>query len=595
MEAIEKINKALKGTEFLIRTTPEGQCFSPADFTEEHKMIKDTVDSFVRERVFANAERIENMEEGLSARLMEEIGALGILSAHIPESYGGMEMDFISNCLIAEGMGSAGSFSVSYNAHTGIGMLPILYFGTEAQKQKYLPGLCSGELKASYCLTEPGSGSDALSAKSTAFLSEDGQSYIINGQKMWISNAGFADIFIVFAQVDGDKFTAFIVEKGTAGMSLGAEEKKLGIKGSSTRQVFFENAQVPAENILGEIGKGHLIAFNVLNIGRLKLGISCLGGAKSVITKSIEYANERHQFKVPIASFGAIKHKLAEQAIRSFATESAIYRLAGMMENQIHEFNSQGMSYGEAKLKTAEEFALECSIIKVLGSEVLDYVVDEAVQIYGGMGYSEEGVIARAYRDSRINRIFEGTNEINRLLMVNMLFKKAMKGEFDLASQAMAVQAELMKGATSGDSGESYSYKEERKALESFKKVLFMLMGYAGQKAMSQEINLKESQEPVMNLSDLIIDIYTAESLLLRTEKEEKTDIHDAILKCFFHDCAFRIYKNAMDFTGSVVDEQMFGAIISSIKKLTKYPMQNTMELRRKVANHLIEKGSYEL
>ncbi|MBT8234060.1 MAG: acyl-CoA dehydrogenase [Saprospiraceae bacterium] len=589
MSTTTDIKSTLKGTEFLLNETPQGQTYSSDDITEEHKMIKQTVDEFVNDKVLPIALRIDKQEEGLSSKLMDELGELGILSAHIPESYGGMHMDFISNTLIAEGMGAAGSLSVAYNAHTGIGMLPILYYGTEAQKQKYLPKLGSGEWKASYCLTEPSSGSDALSAKTRADMSEDGQSYILNGQKMWISNAGFANLFIVFAQVDGDKFTGFIVEREREGLTLGAEEDKLGIKGSSTRQVFFENVKIPKENLLGEIGKGHLIAFNVLNIGRYKLGVSCLGGSKRVAQESIKYAKERKQFKQPIANFGAIKFKLAEQKIKNYVLDASIYRLAGLMDNRINELSAEGMIYGDCKLKTAEEFALECSIIKVFGSEVLDYVCDEAVQVHGGMGYSEEGVVARAYRDSRINRIFEGTNEINRLLMLNLLFKKSMKGEFDLASKAMAVQTELMNGISLNDENEDYKFPIERKAIKSFKKVLFMLMGYAGQQAMSKELNLKEAQEPVMNISDIITDIFTAESLLLRVEKSDESEINNAILKTFFYDTAQRVYKNALDATGSIVDESMFGAFISSIKKLTKYPLQNTMKHRRLIADQLIK------
>ena len=594
MEASIRKEDLLTGGEFIFKNTAEGHTYAPSDFTEEHKMIKQTVDDFIEDRIKPNMVRIDKQEEGLSAKLMEEIGELGILSAHMPEVYGGMEMDFISNSLIAEGMGVAGAFSVSYNAHTGIGMLPILYFGTEAQKEKYLPALCSGEMKAAYCLTEPSSGSDALSAKTRADLTEDGLHYVLNGQKMWISNAGFADLFIVFAKIDGEKFTGFIVDRNTEGLTLGEEEDKLGIKGSSTRQVFFENAKVPAENILGEVGKGHLIAFNVLNIGRYKLGASCLGGSKGLSTTSVQYANERTQFGKPISSFGAIKNKLAEQLIRNFALESSVYRVAGIMDSKIKALKSQGEDYGSSKLKAAEEYALECSIIKVLGSEVLDFVVDEAVQIHGGMGYSEEGVVARAYRDSRINRIFEGTNEINRLLMLNMIFKKAMKGQLDIASPAMKVQQELMSG-NADENPEGFRYADERKSLTQFKKLLHMLLGLAGQKAMGGDIDLKDAQEPLMNLSDIIIDIFTLESVLLRIEKSEGTDVEKALMKVLFQESAGRIYNNALEFTGSVVDESMYAAIISGIKKLSKYPLQNTMVLRRTIADALIADNEYFL
>jgi len=594
MEASVSNKDHISGCGFLIQETAEGDIYTPDNFTEEHSMIKQTVDEFVNDRIIPNAKRIDAQEEGLSVTLMEEIGALGILSAHMPEEYGGMQMDFISNTLIAEGMGFAGAFSVSYNAHTGIGMLPILYFGTEAQKNRYLPKLSTGEMKAAYCLTEPSSGSDALAAKTRADLTEDGKHYILNGQKMWISNAGFADLFIVFAKIDGEAFTGFIVERDTEGMTLGAEEDKMGIKGSSTRQVFFENAKVPVENILGEKGKGHLIAFNVLNIGRYKLGASCLGGCKGLVTASSRYAVDRQQFGQSIAEFGAIKHKLAEQAIRTYALESGVYRLAGLMDKQIAVNKEAGDDYGTSKLKAAETFALECSIIKILGSEVLDFVSDEAVQIHGGMGYSEEGVVARAYRDSRINRIFEGTNEINRLLMLNLIFKKAMKGELDIATPAMAVQKELTEGVQ-GDDGslDAFRFKEERKAIRNFKKILFMILGYAGQLAMSKSLDLKKAQEPLMNLSDIITDIFTLESVLLRLEKDAAGEEEQAIMKVLFYDAASRIQKNAFDATGSLVDEAMFPAFISGIKKLSKYPMQNTMALRRKIADKIIAREAY--
>ncbi len=599
MSADTITNNLATGLDFLKSETPEGQTYTPSDFTEEHKMIKQSVDTFQDEEIHTNVENIENQQEGLNRKLMRRIGDLGFLSAHMPEEYGGINLDFISNMLIAEGMGGSGSFSVSYNAHTGIGMLPILYFGTEAQKMKYLPKLCTGELVGAYCLTEPGSGSDALAAKSKATLSEDGKSFVLNGQKMWISNAGFADVFIVFAQAEGSGlpegqsgFTGFIVDKGTPGMTLGAEEKKLGIKGSSTRQVFFENTVIPFENVLGDIGKGHLIAFNVLNIGRYKLGVSCLGGCKRLTASTVKYANERHQFKVPIASFGAIKHKIGEQYIRTYALESSVYRLAGLMDSKIKAILEDGKSYTDAKLLSAEEYALECSIIKILGSEVLDYVVDETVQTYGGMGYSEEGHVARSYRDSRINRIFEGTNEINRLLILNMIFKKAMKGEFDIATPAMAVQSELMNQKHSEERPLTDFY-EERKAVKNFKKVLYLLLGYAGQLAMNQKIDLKSAQEPLMNMADIIMDIFQTESTMLRIEKVGLNDERRALLKTLFYDANARIQKNALDVIGSIVEESMIGPMIGGVKKLTRYPVQNTMKNRRIIADKMIGLNGY--
>lgn len=589
----------IKGGEFLIKESDFHSIVFPEQFTDEQRMIRDSVREFIEQEIYPVTERIEKLEEGLTPSIMDKFAALGFFGTHMPEEYGGSAMDFITNSLIGEAIGPSGSFSVSYNAHTGIGMLPILYYGTEAQKKKYLPGLIDGSLKSSYCLTEPSSGSDALAAKTTAILNAEGTHYILNGQKMWITNAGFADIFTVFAQVDGNKFTGFILERNMPGLTLGAEEKKMGIKGSSTRQVFLENVMVPVENVLGEIGKGHLIAFNVLNVGRFKLGVSCLGGAKKLTEISVRYANERQQFGKPIASFGAIQHKLAEQLIRCFVTESATYRTAHLIHEHVHHSMSTGKSYAEAKLLAAEAYALECSIIKVIGSETLDFCVDEAVQIHGGMGYSEEGSVARAYRDSRINRIFEGTNEINRMLMLNTLFKAAMKGEFDLLTAAMAVQSELMNGVSQDETNNSL-YTTEIKAVKDLKKALIMLLGVAGQMAMSGQLNLKEEQEVLMTLSDIIIEIFNAESTLLRVQKlradnNPEISIYEDILRCYLHDANLRVYKNAMDAIASFVDQSMQPALISGVRKYTKYPLQNVKELRRNIAARMISENTYPL
>lgn len=592
-------SKALKGGEFLIKESNFREVFIPEDFNEEQLMIKETVRTFVEQDIWPFTDRIEKLEEGLIPSKLEAFAELGLLGTHMPESLGGSDLDYISNTLIGEEIGPSGSFSVSYNAHTGIGMLPILYYGSEAQKQKYLPKLINGQLKSSYCLTEPSSGSDALSAKSIAVLNSEGTHYILNGQKMWITNAGFADIFTVFAQVDGDKFTAFILEKGMDGFTLGAEEKKLGIKGSSTRMIFMENVKVPLENLLGEVGKGHLIAFNVLNTGRFKLGASCLGGCKSIITTSIRYAKEREQFDKPIAAFGAIQYKLAEQAIRTFVTDSSIYRTAQLIGNMESESKAVGLSFAKSKLEAAEEYAIECSIIKVIGSETLDYVVDEAVQIFGGMGYSEEGNIARAYRDSRINRIFEGTNEINRLVILSTILKLAMKGELDLMTSGMAVQNELMNGATYQDISGSYAF--EQQAVLNFKKILMMLLGTAAQQAMGGKLDLKTEQEILMNLSDIIIEIYNAESTLMRIMKidEVHTDknlkVYDAILKTYLHDATGRIIKQATDAIASFIEPEMQPAFISGLRKFTKYPLQNVKQNRRVIAESLIASGEYNL
>jgi hypothetical protein len=515
----------------------------------------------------------------------------------MPIAYGGMELDTNTNTVISDVFGPMGSFSVPFAAHTGIGMLPILYFGNDAQKEKYLPSLITGDLKAAYCLTEPGSGSDALNAKTRADLSADGTHYLISGQKMWISNAGFADIFIVFAKVGGEKFTGFIVDAHSAGISLGAEEDKLGIKGSSTRQVFFENVKVPVENVLGEIGKGHHIAFNALNIGRFKLGVMCIGGNKEVINMAVTYANERVQFDQPIGNFGAIQFKLAEMAIRNFAAESAAYRTSQCMQDKKAEESAEGKSFGQATLESAEEYAIECSILKVFGSEVTDYCVDENLQIHGGIGFSEEYPAARAYRDSRINRIYEGTNEINRMLMVDQLFKRALKGQLDIVGPAWAVQKEL----TSMPSMERLEgdYAEEIKAVSDFKKIILMVAGGAAKMQMDGKLNLKEEQEILMNCADMFIDLYAAESMLLRVqklagmEKPHPQEVYDAMLKVFIHDATARMTRNATDALASFAEGDLLKTFLMGVKRFTKYPAVNVKVKRRLVAEVLRKAGGW--
>ncbi|HNQ12024.1 MAG TPA: acyl-CoA dehydrogenase family protein [Bacteroidia bacterium] len=587
--------KTMRGGAFLVTPTSEMSTFIPEQFSEEHKMMADMGKEFLNTEVFPILDRIDNMEEGLMASLIDKAGQLGLLSLSIPESYEGLGKDFITGTLITEVLGAGHSFAVAMAAHTGIGTLPILYFGNEDQKKKYLPKLSSGELKASYCLTEPGSGSDALAAKTKAVLSADKKHYIINGQKMWITNAGFADVFIVFAKIDGEKFTGFIIEKEYPGISLGNEEHKMGIKGSSTRQVFFNDCKVPVENVLGEIGKGHLIAFNILNIGRLKLAAAALGGCKRSAGLSVEYANTREQFNMSLGKFGAIKHKLAEQAIRTFALETTLYRLAHMIDEDEKLKQSEGMSYEKSLLSAAEEYAAECAMIKVFGSEVLDFVVDEGVQIYGGYGYSTDYPMDRSYRDSRINRIFEGTNEINRLLTVDMLVKRAMKGELDLMTAASNVQKELMSIPEFGNGSDDPMLLLENN-INAFKKAALMVAGFAAQKYM---MKLVTEQEIIMNITDMLIDIFVAESIYLRVNKlsgsidEKKLSVYHDMLNVYVQSASDRINLAGKAAIGAMAEGDELRMLQMGLKRFTKVQNYNSKEARRRIARHMLEANSY--
>lgn len=588
----------LKGGEFLIKETPFNQVYSKNEINEEQTMFGQTAADFINNRVFPNIQKIDKQDPALTIALMQESAELGLLGAAVPEEYGGMGVDVATDTVINEEMGKGHSFAASFAAHTGIGTLPILYYGTEKQKADYLPGLVDGSIKAAYCLTEPGSGSDALGAKSKAVLSEDGKHYVLNGQKMWITNGGFADIFTVFAKIDGDKFTGFIVDAKSEGISLGSEEDKLGIKGSSTRQVFFNNVLVPVENVLGEIGKGHKIAFNVLNIGRYKLCVLALGGAKKSCSNAIKYANERVQFNVPISSFGAIKHKLAEMAIKIYACEAATYRTAGLLDDMISDLAAKGTDKVQAKLIAAEEYSIECAILKVFGSEILDYVVDETVQVYGGTGFSEEYPAARAYRDARINRIFEGTNEINRLLSVGMLVKKALKGEVDLFTPAMAVQKELMSVPDFGaDSSDDY-FAAEKKALKNAKKAILMTAG-AGVQKFAQAF--EKEQEIIMDVADMLIEVFVCESLLLRTEKlvstkgEEACALEIDITKTYLSDAFERIQISGKHAVSSFNDGDVLRVMLSGLRRFTKYDAVNTVSTRRRIADKLIADNQYSI
>src|SRR5580704_7973598 len=546
MSTTTETKKALRGGEWLIKESKPFETFIPEDYNEEQQMVKDMCASFLDSEVLPVIERIDKMEPGLMPSLVQKAGAQGLLGISIPEDLGGLGKDFVTSTLVNEGLGGGFSFSVGVSAHTGIGTLPILYFGTPEQKKKYIPKLATGEWKGSYGLTEPNSGSDALGAKTTASLTPDGKYYLLNGQKCWITNGGFADIYTVFAKIDGDKFSAFIIERGFEGFTRGPEEHKMGIKGSSTVQLYFQDCKVPVENLLGEIGKGHIIAFNILNIGRLKLCAAALGGAKRAATICIQYARTREQFKTPIASFGAIKNKLAEMAIRMWTVESALYRASKWIDDKEIGLASAGKAFNEAVLGAAEEFAIECAILKVAGSETLDFVVDEGVQIHGGNGFSDEYIISKAYRDSRINRIYEGTNEINRLLTVDMVLKRALKGRLDLMGPAMAVSKELMSIPDFG-SGDDTAFAKEKKAVQQFKKAILLVAGGAVQKLMDK---IENEQEILMNISDMAIGAFHAESALLRTMKmvdqrgESASQLELDITRTFIYDVADSILKS---------------------------------------------------
>jgi alkylation response protein AidB-like acyl-CoA dehydrogenase len=587
----------LKGGEWLIKESSPFETFIPEDFTEEQQMVKEMCVSFVDAEVLPILDRIDKLEPGLMPSLLVKAGEQGLLGASIPEEYGGLGKDFVTSNLVSEPLGGGFSFSVAVAAHSGIGTLPILYFGNEEQKQKYIPKLATGEWKGAYGLTEPDSGSDALGAKTTAKLSGDGKHYLLNGQKCWITNGGFADVYTVFAKVDGTQFTAFIVERGFEGFTQGAEEHKMGIKGSSTVQLYFQDCKVPVENVLGEIGKGHIIAFNILNIGRLKLCAAALGGAKRSTSTTIQYANAREQFKTPIASFGAIKNKLAEMAIYMWVSESALYRSAKWIDDKEHELLSAGKPFNDALLGGAEEYAIECAILKVLGSEMLDFVVDEGVQIHGGNGFSDEYVISKAYRDSRINRIFEGTNEINRLLIVDMVLKRAMKGRLDLMGPAMNVQKELMSIPDFG-SGDEETFSKEKKIIANFKKAILMTAGGAVQKLM---MKIEGEQEVLMHIADMAIQTFAAESALLRVLKlvEQRGEAACAyeldIVRTFLYNAADTINKHGKDAINAFADGDEQRMMLLGVKRFTKTEPFNSKEAKRRIADKLIGDNRYPL
>ena len=587
---------ALKGGEFLIRDTKAEDIFIPEDWNEEQRMIADMCREFLEQNVFNQLDKIDHQEEGLMPSLLDKAGELGLLGMSVPEAYNGFGKDFVTSMLTTEVLGAGHSFAVALSAHTGIGTLPILYYGNEEQKQKYVSKLATGEWKGCYCLTEPDAGSDANSGKTKATLSDDGKFYILNGQKMWITNGGFADVLIVFAKIDDDKnLSAFIVERNYEGISFNPEEHKMGIKGSSTRQIFFTDVKVPVENLLSTRENGFKIAVNILNLGRIKLGGAAIGASKEVISKSVNYANERQQFGRWMWKYGDLKYKLAEQAIRTYASEAATYRASQNIEDATKSYIAGGMDEAQAKLKGTEQFAIEAAMIKVHASETLDYVSDEGVQIYGGMGYSAEAPMDRAYRDARINRIFEGTNEINRMLSVDMMLKRAMKGELDLMGPAQKVAGELMSIPDFGAIEEG-GFAKEHKYISGFKKAVLMTAGAAVQKLMQ---NMAKEQEVIMYLADMLIETYVAESVLLRVEKvalehkDEQAALKADMARVYLYDAAERIFSAGRNALNSFAEGDERRMMLMGLKRFTKVEDFNTVAARRKVAEQLIEANKY--
>ena len=592
MSALVEQKLVIKGGAFLIEERSPEEIFTPEDFTEEHRMIAETTRQFVDNEVTPRIDELERHDWKLARELVKKAADLGLIGANIPEEYGGLGLDQTSGALVGENIGRSASFATTLGAESGIGLLPIIYFGTEAAKGKYLSKIAAGETITAYALTEAGSGSDAMAAKTTARLSEDGTHYILNGEKMWITNGGFADIFVVFAKVDGDKFSAFLIER-QPGLTSGAEEHKMGIKGSSTTALVLSDVRTPVENLLGEIGKGHKIAFNILNIGRFKLGAMCVGGMKLMVHESVRYANERHQFGRSISSFGAIKTKLAEMAIRTWVGESMIYRTLGMIEAGIGAVDTKDM---DARLRAIEEYASECSIIKVALSEYCDYVADEMVQIYGGYGYSADYPAERAYRDSRINRIFEGTNEINRLLIPGRLMKSAMSGRLPLLPAAQALMDEILSPQMSGFEDDEGVLATELKLAKNAKKVALMTLGTAAQKYM---MTLADQQEILSGIADIIMDTYAMESAILRAQKlaasqgEEAAAQYLDMTRVFSNDAVERIEARAKNTIAGMAEGDELRTLLAALRRFTKLTPMNTIAARQRIANVLIEANKW--
>jgi alkylation response protein AidB-like acyl-CoA dehydrogenase len=576
-----------RGGGFLIEDSAPADVFTPEDFSEEQTMIREMTEQFVEDEVLPQVEKIEHKQWDVTVNLLKRCAELGLLGIEVPETYGGEDLDKVSAMIVAEKMARVASFAVSYGGHSGIGTLPIVYFGTEAHKRKYLPRLCKAEIISAYALSESSSGSDALSAKTSAVKSADGSHWILNGEKMWISNSAFADLFMTFAQVDGKQFSCFIVEKGYPGVSTGAEEDKMGLKGSSTRPLILNNAQVPVDNVVGEIGKGHHVAFNILNIGRAKLGAGAVGGAKTALNDAIQYAKQRIAFGKPIASFGAIKHKLAEMAIRIWVAEGMVYRTAGLMDRSLE---STDVNNASQVLKAIAEYAIECSILKVFCSEVLDFVVDEAVQVYGGYGYSTEYPVERYYRDSRVNRIFEGTNEINRLIIPGMLLKRAASGQLPLQAAVRAVADEVMSASIPSEASGPLGL--EVAALSQAKKALLFTAGSALQRFGD---SIRDEQEVLMHISNIVMEVFAMDTAICRLDKKQSAETQRDIARVFINDAISRIDFSARQALAASAEGDNLRTQLSALRRLLRWTPVNTVKARQRIADYLTDSNRYAL
>ncbi|HKW16759.1 MAG TPA: acyl-CoA dehydrogenase family protein [Terriglobales bacterium] len=588
---------AVRGGSFLLETRRPEDVFTPEDFNEQQVLIAQTAEEFAQKEIVPNIEKMEHKDYSVTRELLKKAGELGLSSAEIPEAFGGMELDKVSAAIIADHIAKYASFATTWGGHTGIGTLPLVYFGTEEQKKKYLPRLAAGEIVGAYALSEASSGSDALNCRARAVLSPDGKHYLLNGEKMWITNAGFADLYTVFAKIDGEKFTAFLVERTFPGFSVGAEEHKMGIRGSSTCPIILNDCKVPVENVLGEIGRGHIIAFNILNIGRFKLGAMCVGGARESMNNSIAYAKQRKAFGKVIADFGLVREKLANMAALAYVGESVVFRTVGMMDAALSAIDKSAADSAKKILKAIEEYAVECSIIKVWASEMVSYVVDETVQIYAGYGFVEEYPAERAYRDARINRIFEGTNEINRLIITGFLLKRAMGGQLPLMPAIKQLMDEVLAGPSLGEEVEGL-LAEEQKLVASAKKLGLFAAGVATQRYMMQ---IEQQQEIMGAIADMVMEVYAVESAVLRTMKiasaqgESAAALPIAMTRVYLSQAMDKIEAAARKVVAGSADGDMLRTQLAILRRLAKHDPYNTIELRQQIAERVIEKGKYSL